>query len=110
MDVDFWVRELQYYLPQELDNGMPVLIVGNKKDLVMKNDDDQKRVNFRHVQEVANAYHFLPPIEVSAKTGQAVEKAFLRVVRDLLKRTDERQRPAAHPIVPQPPRKCCVIM
>ena len=52
-DVDFWVRELQYYLPRELDDGMPVLFVGNKKDLVDKRDDDQKVVNFRQVGPVS---------------------------------------------------------
>ena len=46
------MRELQYYLPRELDDGMPVLFVGNKKDLVDKRDDDQKVVNFRQVGPV----------------------------------------------------------
>jgi GTPase SAR1 family protein len=53
-DVDFWVRELNYYLPAELDNGIPVLFVGNKRDLVDKRDEEQKVVNFRQV-------YFLPP-------------------------------------------------
>lgn len=48
-DVDFWVRELGYYLPRELDDDMPVLFVGNKKDLVDKRNEDQKVVNFRQV-------------------------------------------------------------
>ena len=34
---------------------------------------------------MANAYGFLPPVEVSAKTGHNVEKAFTSVVRQLLK-------------------------
>ena len=75
-DVDFWVREVQYYLPQELDNGMPVLFVGNKRDLLDRSDPDQKSVKFRQVQEIANAYGFLKPIECSAKTGDNVKKAF----------------------------------
>ena len=60
-DVDFWVRELNYYLSTELDNGMPVLFVGNKKDLVDKRDEEQKTVNFRQVPlthlHVYNDYH-----------------------------------------------------
>ena len=32
---------------------------------------------------MANAYGFLPPVEVSAKTGQNVEKAFIAVARQL---------------------------
>ena len=37
------------------------------------------------VQEVANAYGFLAPVEVSAKTGHNVDKAFTVLVRQLLK-------------------------
>ena len=48
-DVDYWVRELNYYLPRELDDGMPVLFVGNKRDLVDKKDEEQKLVSFRQV-------------------------------------------------------------
>ena len=48
-DVDFWVKELHYYLLNELEVGMPVLFVGNKKDLVNKRDEEQKIVNFRQV-------------------------------------------------------------
>lgn len=125
--MDFWVRELNYYLLNELDEGMPVLFVGNKKDLVDKRDDEQKVVNFRQVpslsaippslytssivcvqvQEVANAYGFLPPIEVSAKTGHGVDKAFMRVVKHLKKETKD----TGGPIIPKPPGPgCCSII
>ena len=109
-DVDFWVRELQYYLTRELEDGMPVLFVGNKKDLVDRNDEEQKTVNFRQVQEVANAYGFLPPIEVSAKTGHSVDKAFTRLVKQLLKRTHEKERGPSRVEPRPPPRKCCLLM
>ena len=151
-DVDFWVRELNYYLPAELDNGIPVLFVGNKRDLVDKRDEEQKVVNFRQVyflpppagplplslpcpfpptatvfvcvclcvcvcvclsqvQEVANAYGFLPPVEVSAKTGHGVDKAFMRIVKHLLKHNSPKDsKPPGGPKIPQPPGSgCCSI-
>ena len=103
-DVDFWVREVQYYLPQELDDGMPVLFVGNKKDLIDKNDEEQKTVNFRQVQEIANAYGFLKPIECSAKSGDNVKKVFMSLATELLRR----KRPAITNIVPSSKHKCCL--
>ncbi len=85
--MDFWVREVQYYLPQELDNGMPVVFVGNKKDLVGKGESEhQKAVNFRQVQEIANAYGFLKPIECSAKTSENVSKVFQMVGAHLVEK------------------------
>ena len=47
--MDYWAKELNYYLLNELDAGMPVLFVGNKKDLVDRRDEDQKIVSFRQV-------------------------------------------------------------
>ena len=124
-DVDFWVKELHYYLPTELDDGMPVLFVGNKKDLVDKRDDEQKIVNFKQVdchitgiipyspstsqvREVANAYGFLPPMEVSAKTGHGVDKAFMAVARQLAKNVGDDDRPG-QPKIPKPSPSCCSI-
>jgi len=89
-DVDFWVREVQYYLPQELDNGMPVLFMGNKRDILDRNNEDQKSVKFRQVQEIANAYGFLKPIECSAKTGDNVKKAFNVLATELVQRRPRR--------------------
>lgn len=84
-DVDFWVREVQYYLLQELDNGMPVLFVGNKRDL-LKHDPEQKMIKFREVQEFANAHGFMKPIECSAKTGENVKRVFLSLATELAHR------------------------
>ena len=66
---------------------MPVLFVGNKKDLIHKSDPDQRKaVNSRQVQEIANAYGFLKPIEASAKTGDNVSKIFQTIASELLEK------------------------
>ncbi len=105
-DVDFWVREVQYYLPQELDNGMPVVFVGNKRDLVGRSEaDQQKAVNSRQVQEIANAYQFLKPIECSAKTGSNVSKIFQTVGTHLVEKA--KSSPKKSPKVNQSTRKKC---
>lgn len=104
-DVDFWVREVQYYLPQELDDGMPVLFAGNKKDLIDKNyDPEQKMVSFRQVQEIANAYGFIKPIECSAKTGENVKKVFMTLATELLRRRKQH----VTTIVPSTKHRCCL--
>ena len=39
--LDFCVREINYYLLRELENGLPVLFVGNKKDLLLEDPNSQ---------------------------------------------------------------------
>lgn len=59
---------------------------------------------------MANAYGYLPPIEVSAKTGQGVDKAFMRVVKYLLKHHKRDKKNNGGPIVPDPQKSgCCSI-
>ena len=69
---------------------MPVLFMGNKRDLLDRNNEDQKSVKFRQVQEIANAYGFLKPIECSAKTGDNVKKAFTLLATELVQRRPKR--------------------
>ena len=85
-DLEYWVKEIQYYLPQEIDDGMPVIFVGNKKDSIDKSDPDQMEVNSRVVQKMAKDNSFLKPIQCSAKTGENVHKVFDRLAEELVKR------------------------
>lgn len=58
---------------------------------------------------MANAYGYLPPIEVSAKTGHGVDKAFLRVVKHLLKQNKITKNHGG-PIITDPHKSgCCSI-
>ena len=90
-DVDYWVREVQYYLTRELDENLPVLFVGNKKDLLDRTSN--QAVKLRQAQEIANAHGFLRPIECSAKTGDNVHKIFETLGQILVKRTPGGHRP-----------------
>ena len=101
-DVDFWVREIQYYLPQELEAGMPVLFVANKKDLIKKDDVELRRQNFRQAQEVAHSNGFLPPVQCSAKTGEHVTKVFQTVAEHLVK-----HRGGSQPVITPSTQKQC---
>ena len=93
-DLEFWVREVQYYLTQELENGMPVIIVGNKKDLVDRANPSQIMVDFRQIQEVANSNGFMRPLECSAKSGLNVKKIFHALATELVKRKGYQKPPS----------------
>ena len=80
---------------------MPVLFVGNKKDLIDKDSLDQQIVKFRQIHEVANAYGFLRPVECSAKTGEGVKKVFHTIASHLVD-----SKAAAKPKVQPTPKKC----
>lgn len=92
-DIDFWVREVQYYLLREIEEGMPIMFIGNKKDLVEKNDNPgyieegkDSTMIFRQVQEISNANGYLRPLECSAKTGANVERIFSTIAHELVRR------------------------
>lgn len=84
--MDFWVKEVNYYLPRELENGLPVMFVGNKIDLLDSGSQDQAKSRISHVHELANAHSFLKPMECSAKTGEGVSKIFETMGKVMLSR------------------------
>lgn len=93
-DLSFWVREVNYYLLREVENGMPVLFVGNKKDLLQDHipyrpDDaltsaggDVRQL----VHDLSDVNGFLRPFESSAMTGENVRQIFHTIASDLIKR------------------------
>eukprot|EP00731_Ephydatia_muelleri_P021438 Em0014g29a len=85
-ELDFWVKEVNYYLPRELENGLPVMFVGNKIDLLDSGSQDQAKSRISHVHELANAHSFLKPMECSAKTGEGVSKIFETMGKVMLSR------------------------
>ena len=112
-DIDFWVREVQYYLLRELEEGMPIMFVGNKKDLVQRRGDNpgykdeakESTVVFRQVQELSNSNGYLRPLECSAKSGENVQRIFSTIAHELMKR--KHMKPAInHPNVVKTRRVC----
>ena len=91
---------------------MPVIFVGNKKDLLQKEEQEQydnaygdeskardAAATFRQVREISNAHGFLRPIECSAKTGENVQKVFTIVATELIKRRSVRPLTGQTPII-----------
>lgn len=74
---------------------MPIIFVGNKKDLVQKTSQNpgyrseeakECAAIFRQVQEISNANGYLRPVECSAKTGENVQRIFHTIAHELVKR------------------------
>lgn len=112
-DIDFWVREVQYYLLREIEEGMPIMFVGNKKDLVEKNNNPGYREEegkdstmvFRQVQEISNANGYLRPLECSAKSGANVQRIFSTIAQELVRRKSVGPN-VSHPNVVRSRRMC----
>lgn len=111
-DIDFWVREVQYYLLREIEEGMPIMFVGNKKDLVEKCDNPGYRDEgkgsisvFRQVQEISNANGYLRPLECSAKSGANVQRIFSTIGHELVRRKNVGPN-VSHPNVVRSRRMC----
>ena len=98
---------------------MPVMFVGNKKDLLEDNETNEMQypemaknnsVVFRQVQELSNANGFLRPLECSAKSGDNVKRIFNTVASELVRRKSS--KPAViHPNVVKTakPCTCCIV-
>lgn len=63
------------------DNLPPILIAGNKADLV-----DQRKVSTEEGRKLAEEFKAVGYYETSAKTGQNVDKSFAALIRDMRKR------------------------
>jgi small GTP-binding protein len=69
-----WLQDLR----QIADDGIVVVLVGNKSDLVA-GDDSSPRVTRQEAEEWCRLNNVMRYIETSAKSGDGVEQAFLEV-------------------------------
>lgn len=75
-------------------NDIPIVLVGNKKDL-----EDNRQVTTKEAQDLAASWR-APFFEASAKLRENVEEAFFDLVREIRKRS---------PRVPPTKKKCALV-
>ncbi len=66
----------------ERKGQIPILIVGGKLDLYA-----DRKVNLEDAYNLSESYNILGYIECSAKTGENVEKVFLTLIIEIMKRS-----------------------
>ena len=74
---------------EDADQHVPIILVGNKSDLIDKYDDMQVRVRVKDVQEDIKNTHMLGPFECSAKTGRNVDTIFQKAATEIVQRDME---------------------
>ena len=84
-NIDKWYGEINTYLAPQLDNGMPVVLVANKKDKLADPDELEEVVNFKVAEELASNKGLFACIETSAKTGAGVTEIFEKIAKELLR-------------------------
>ena len=84
----YWFKEIFGYFGEDASEHMPILLVGNKADEVSNYDDDEQViVKKRDALELkGECGGVLGPYECSAKSGSNVERIFLKVTEELVKR------------------------
>lgn len=71
-----WLQDLR----QIAEDGIVVILVGNKSDLAeVKSDVNQRRVTRQEAEEWCRMNNVVRYVETSAKSGEGVERAFLEV-------------------------------
>ena len=65
-NVSIWINELRQSVP-----SIPIAIVGNKSDL-----KDQRKIDTTRLTKLAEDLNIPVALEVSAKTGENIRKAF----------------------------------
>lgn len=105
-----WIGMVCAQFGEDADQRIPILLVGSKSDLVDKYDELQVRVRRRDVIDDIKRRHsrILGPIECSSKNGKNVEKIFMELGQEILRRdldgfvSPKKSSKAPHVISTQP--------
>ena len=76
-----WLSDLK----QTIEDDIPILIIGNKLDLIAEVGEVTDRTEAQQFAETEKAML----IETSAKAGDNVEKAFVELTRKIIKKFSE---------------------
>lgn len=85
-NIEKWYGEVHTYLTQELGDGMPVVLVANKKDKIPDTSSPTEVVDFKAAKELAANMGVLACMETSAKTGNGITEVFEKIAEELLHR------------------------
>ena len=84
-NIDKWCTEVNTYLAPQLDDGMPVLLVANKKDKIPDMESPNEVVNFRVAQELATNKGLFACVETSAKSGEGIKELFEKIAKEIMR-------------------------
>lgn len=104
-NIDKWYTEVNTYLAPQLDDGMPVVLVANKKDEIPDRIPTEV-VNFKVAQELATNKGLFACVETSAKTGEGITELFEKIIKELL-RSKGPKMPGHVDRVQNKKGKCC---
>ena len=87
----------RYFPPEEVDDaGMPILLLGSKKDLINLNKEENWAERVLGIKEFFyNRGYCILPIQCSAKTGENVQNVF-QLIADELTKTKAKYQPVVH--------------
>jgi Ras-related protein Rab-2A len=78
--VKTWLEELR----GAADKDISIILVGNKSDL-----EDRRKVSKEEAQKWAREHGLKAAVETSAKTGEAVEQAFVDCAKEIYRNIEE---------------------
>lgn len=79
-----WLHDLR----QIAEEGIVVILVGNKSDLVGNSDLHRDRVSKEEAEEWCRLNNVVHYVETSAKSGEGVERAFLEVAERIYRKIE----------------------
>ena len=91
-----WIKDIRIYLNEKMrERNIPVLFVGNKKDLVKEEDfivpreeaggeEGPDYVTLKQARNITDSEKFLKPVECSACKGTGVKNVFDTIAAELI--------------------------